>query len=231
MMFNTKELRNLIATQASKSLSTKLMKGGIIAEREDQIYFVHRLPSNSSAYFFPPHNHFNKKFLTDVALLELLYHCLSKKILIMALRACGLIIFRRVNQGHVSAITKDEIEFLLLQTSYGEHHWTPPKGHVDPGEEDLQTALRETEEEAGLEKSHFSMVAGYRKELNYVVRNKPKTVIYWLAEMKNDETEIKLSKEHQAFRWLKLEEACKLAGYPDMQEALKEAQLFVTASQ
>ena len=27
-----------------------------------------------------------------------------------------------------------EPEWLLLQTSYGEHHWTPPKGHLDPGE-------------------------------------------------------------------------------------------------
>lgn len=148
----------------------------------------------------------------------------------MSLRACGLIIFRRLNQGKFSARTKDDIEFLLLQTSYGEHHWTPPKGHVDPGEDDLQTALRETEEEAGLEKSHFNIVEGYRKELNYVVRNKPKTVIYWLAEMKNCETEIKLSEEHQAFCWLKVEEACKLAGYQDMQEALQDAHQFVSAA-
>lgn len=34
-------------------------------------------------------------------------------------RAAGLVIFRSVNQA---------IEFLMLQTSYGEHHWTPPKG-------------------------------------------------------------------------------------------------------
>jgi len=34
-------------------------------------------------------------------------------------RACGLIIFRRA-QG--------TIQYLLMQTSYGEHHWTPPKG-------------------------------------------------------------------------------------------------------
>lgn len=34
-------------------------------------------------------------------------------------RAAGLVIFRNVNQA---------VQFLLLQTSYGEHHWTPPKG-------------------------------------------------------------------------------------------------------
>lgn len=43
----------------------------------------------------------------------------------MALRACGLIVFRRL----ASCVPPpDNIEYLLLQTSYGEHHWTPPKG-------------------------------------------------------------------------------------------------------
>ncbi|KOB65136.1 Diadenosine tetraphosphatase, partial [Operophtera brumata] len=56
-------------------------------------------------------------------------------------RAAGLVIFRNVNQV---------VQYLMLQTSYGEHHWTPPKGHVDPGESDWVTALRETKEEAGL---------------------------------------------------------------------------------
>uniref|UniRef100_A0A8C9WTJ0 Nudix hydrolase domain-containing protein n=1 Tax=Scleropages formosus TaxID=113540 RepID=A0A8C9WTJ0_SCLFO len=41
-------------------------------------------------------------------------------------------------------------QYLLHQTSYGHHHWTPSKGHVDPGEDNMTTALRETEEEAGL---------------------------------------------------------------------------------
>ena len=35
--------------------------------------------------------------------------------------AAGFIIFRQLAQ-------KSSIEYLLLQTSYGEHHWTPPKG-------------------------------------------------------------------------------------------------------
>ena len=41
--------------------------------------------------------------------------------------AAGFVIFRRRDLS-------SEPEWLLLQTSYGEHHWTPPKGHLDPGE-------------------------------------------------------------------------------------------------
>lgn len=47
----------------------------------------------------------------------------------MAARACGLIIYRRL-QPAASSRPADGIEYLLLQTSYGTHHWTPPKGDV-----------------------------------------------------------------------------------------------------
>ncbi|XP_075696268.1 bis(5'-nucleosyl)-tetraphosphatase [asymmetrical] [Rhinoderma darwinii] len=140
----------------------------------------------------------------------------------MALRACGLIIFRRITEASVS-----DIEFLLLQTSYGIHHWTPPKGHVDPGEDDMTTALRETEEEAGLKSTQFNIVDGFRKELNYKVNDKPKKVIYWLGELKDQNAEVKLSNEHQHYRWLRLQEACTYAGYQDLQDTLDEAYQFL----
>ncbi|XP_006270015.2 bis(5'-nucleosyl)-tetraphosphatase [asymmetrical] isoform X2 [Alligator mississippiensis] len=146
----------------------------------------------------------------------------------MALRACGLIIYRRLQPGCLSSKVGNNIEYLLLQTSYGTHHWTPPKGHVDPGEDDLETALRETQEEAGLDSRQITLVEGFKKELQYAVRGKPKTVIYWLAEIKDHNTEIKLSDEHQDFRWLNLEEACKLAQYKDMQAVLRDAQQFLS---
>ncbi|XP_073409271.1 bis(5'-nucleosyl)-tetraphosphatase [asymmetrical] isoform X2 [Dendrobates tinctorius] len=140
----------------------------------------------------------------------------------MALRACGLIIFRRIPEASAG-----DVEFLLLQTSYGTHHWTPPKGHVDPGEDDMTTALRETEEEAGLLPNQFRIVDGFRKELNYKVNNKPKTVVYWLGELEDRSVSVKLSHEHQDFRWLRLQEACAYSGFQDMQEALNEAYQFL----
>ncbi|KFQ82340.1 Bis(5'-nucleosyl)-tetraphosphatase [asymmetrical], partial [Phaethon lepturus] len=142
----------------------------------------------------------------------------------MAVRACGLIIYRRLQSAPSLKVT-DGIEYLLLQTSYGTHHWTPSKGdvcHVDPGEDDLQTAFWEMQEETGLQASQLTLIEGYKKELHYPVRGKLKAVIYWLAEMKDCNTEIKLSKEHQAFQWMKLEDACKFAEYEDMQAMLKE---------
>ncbi|CAL7946676.1 unnamed protein product [Xylocopa violacea] len=129
----------------------------------------------------------------------------------MGTRACGFVIFRRVQK---------KIEYLLMQVSYGKHHWTPPKGHVDPGESDMETALRETEEEAGFLASDLKIFKDVKHELTYTVNGKPKIVVYWLAELLNDEKPVRLSGEHQAFKWLSLEEACQLAEYQDMQNAL-----------
>ncbi|KAK2507956.1 hypothetical protein MC885_015675 [Smutsia gigantea] len=145
----------------------------------------------------------------------------------MALRACGLIVFRRCL---IPKVDNTAIEFLLLQASDGIHHWTPPKGHAEPGENDLETALRETQEEAGIEAGQLTIIEGFRRELSYVAREKPKTVIYWLAEVKNYDVEIRLSPEHQAYRWLGLEEACQLVQFKGMKAVLQEGHQFLCST-
>jgi bis(5'-nucleosidyl)-tetraphosphatase len=135
--------------------------------------------------------------------------------------AAGLIIFRRINQN---------IDYLLLQTSYGDHHWTPPKGHVDPGESELETAYRETREEAGLAECHLDIVSGFEKILHYDVRGVPKKVVYWLAQLRDPNTPIVLSHEHQHYEWLTLDAAVQRAGFLDMQETLRQADSFIRST-
>lgn len=100
-------------------------------------------------------------------------------------------------------------------------------GHVDPGESDMESALRETQEEAGLLPSDLIIFEDAKQELNYEVNGKPKTVVYWLAELVNIDKPIQLSYEHQAFKWLPLEEACSIAKYQDMQNALKNFNEYI----
>ncbi|KAL3275497.1 hypothetical protein HHI36_020257 [Cryptolaemus montrouzieri] len=133
--------------------------------------------------------------------------------------AAGFLIFRRFT---------GIIEFLLLQTSYGEHHWTPPKGHTKRRETDLQAAYRETEEEAGFTESDFKIFENEKYVLNYEVKGKPKVVYYWLAELTDENAHVKLSDEHQDFKWLSLKEACELCKYEDMIELLNKCQRVIT---
>ena len=103
-------------------------------------------------------------------------------------------------------------------------------GHVDPGEDEYQTALRETEEEAGLKADHLNVNTGFKKVLNYDVRGKPKKVVYWLAELKDPAISVTLSDEHIALEWAPLQDACALAKYPDIQEALKDADAYLNST-
>ncbi len=136
-------------------------------------------------------------------------------------RAAGFVIFRRM----------PEIQFLLMKASYGTRHWSPPKGHVDPGESDYETALRETEEEAGFKPDVLKVVPDFKVELNYRVTshrdgvNRPKIITYWLAELLNPEqNQVKVSEEHTAFEWLPCQEAIDLQGFEDMAKAFRQCQ-------
>ena len=136
----------------------------------------------------------------------------------MSKRAAGLIIFKQL---------RDSFEYLLLRTSYGEKHWTPPKGHLDEGETDIEAAVRETREESGLERdTDYAIIDqnSFNIELNYPVRGKPKTVIYFLAEYINQDKErIKLSDEHIEYKWLPVNDAVEVVNYELMQNALRTA--------
>ena len=106
-------------------------------------------------------------------------------------------------------------------------------GHVDPGESDYETALRETTEEAGLDQKTFSVIPDFKCELKYRVTNhrdgieRPKVVTYWLAEVMNPQCNITLSDEHQAYKWLSLKEAMDLNGFNDFNDCLKKCELKI----
>ncbi|KAJ8029130.1 Bis(5'-nucleosyl)-tetraphosphatase [asymmetrical] [Holothuria leucospilota] len=104
-----------------------------------------------------------------------------------------------------------------------------PKGHVDPGEDFKAAALRETEEEAGLDETKFN-IHNFEFRLEYSVKGRPKEVVYWLAELKDPDTPIRLSEEHQDYKWLPLSEACTYAKYEDLQKALKDAAEYIENS-
>jgi len=53
----------------------------------------------------------------------------------------GAVVFR---------IEDDSVRLLLVRSKKDPRLWVFPKGHIDPGERPAETALRETEEEAGV---------------------------------------------------------------------------------
>lgn len=96
--------------------------------------------------------------------------------------------------------------YLLLRV-YG--YWDFPKGIVEHGEDPLQTARREVEEETGLMDLTFLGGHGYRETPPY---GRGKIARYYIAETRKDQVVLPVSKElgrpeHHEFRWLSYQEA------------------------
>lgn len=133
--------------------------------------------------------------------------------------AAGLIIYR---------VISNEIQYLLMQASYGIKHWSPPKGHLDEGEDYFEAAVRETEEEAGLKHDVDFKVLDkeFKLETSYLVNEKPKRVLYWFAKVDHN-IKITLSHEHIDFKWLNLADSLKLIDFEPMHKILNDAEQYI----
>ncbi len=125
-------------------------------------------------------------------------------------KSCGAIIFYRENS---------KILFLLLKYP---NYWGFPKGESEKNESEIETAKREIKEETGLD---VNFIFGFRHEHEYSYYLKGKLItkkaILFLAESKTKD--VKISWEHEDYKWLDYENALKLLTYEKDKEALKKA--------
>jgi len=128
-------------------------------------------------------------------------------------KSCGALIFR-IEEGRR----------LYLILHYTGTHWDFPKGHVEEGETEEQTARREIEEETGIRELEFMPL--FRQRISYSFRREgglvPKQVIFFLAKTKGKE--VSLSDEHIGFEWLGYDEAKKRVTYENARKLLEKAE-------
>ena len=121
--------------------------------------------------------------------------------------------------------TVGEKEYLLL--NYAAGHWDFPKGNIENGEDEIQTARREIQEETGIYDVEF--FKGFRNKIEYYYRRNQrliqKEVIFFLA--RTSSRKVTLSHEHNAYTWLAYEKALALLTYNNAKNALVEAKLFL----
>jgi len=86
--------------------------------------------------------------------------------------------------------------------------WDVPKGHVEPGESDLQCALRELHEETGIAAADIELDPDFRFEIQYPVRDRRfpdtkawKTLVMFLGWLQH-EVPIRLT-EHTGCEWMR----------------------------
>ncbi|MCI1966026.1 MAG: NUDIX domain-containing protein [Oscillospiraceae bacterium] len=129
-------------------------------------------------------------------------------------KSCGAVVYS--NNG-------GELKFLLIRHVNG-GHWSFPKGHVEAGETEVQTALREISEEVGLE---VELDTGFRRVTSYSpAKGIWKDVVYFAARAKG--LALKTQKEEilQA-GWFPFAEAKEKITYPNDVKLFQEAVAYV----
>lgn len=118
-------------------------------------------------------------------------------------KACGCIV-----------IDLDKV--LLIQQNEG--HWGFPKGHVEDGETEIETAIREVKEETNID---VIPVENKRYVQEYIMKNGIlKQVVFFLArkvsgDIKAQESEIK------NIKWFSFKDAISIITYENTKELLK----------
>ncbi len=125
-------------------------------------------------------------------------------------KSCGALVYRKYN---------NQTELLLLKHRYG-GHWSFPKGHVEAGENEFETALREVKEETGLA---IILEEGFRECVEYYPRPYvKKQVVYFLGRAGSDPLK-KQEEEVSELRWVPLEDAAAMVTYNNDKNLINKA--------
>ena len=129
-------------------------------------------------------------------------------------KSCGAVIYRG---------DKENLEFLIISHN-SDGHWGFPKGHVEEGENEEETALREINEETGLT---VSLTSGFRVSIEYAIKQETmKEVVFFLAKVQDETVNIQVE-ELQDYKWANFEDAKEIVTYESSKRVLEQAYEFI----
>lgn len=130
--------------------------------------------------------------------------------------SCGAVVFTR---------TPDGIRYVIIRSLEGFYGF--PKGHMEQGETERETALREIREEVGLT---VRLLGGFREVYEHPLPKKPgvtKRVIYFLAEYEDQQLAPQAEELSQA-ELMSFDEAMAAFQFENLRELLVKAERTIS---
>ncbi len=129
-------------------------------------------------------------------------------------KSCGALVYRKHG---------DKLQLLILRHRMG-GHWSFPKGHVEEGETEVQTALREVKEETGLS---IQLFEGFREQVSYSPRpGIKKDVVYFLGFAQDSRTK-RQEEEISEIRWIDLDQTYQYLTYENDRRLIQSAKRYM----
>lgn len=198
---NADKLRNKKAYVVSRKPVGEYISGVVVAvatfENDDERLIV--APENE--VFYEPDL---REILTKLKNAQLVsLKCLYEK-------SCGAIIFYT---------GKNNTRILLVKNNNG-RYWSFPKGHIEIGETEKETAIREIKEETGLD---VEIKEGFREVSDYCPFGKiRKHVVFFLAQAYTDNV-VMQEEEIAEYIWVDLQQAHKVCTYDNDLRIIEKA--------
>ena len=129
-------------------------------------------------------------------------------------KSCGAIVYRRFHGN---------TEILLIR-HIKSGYWSFPKGHVENGETEVETATREIKEETNID---VLIDSGFRETVSFSPRrDTSKTVVYFVAKALNNDTKPQLE-EISEIRWVEIGQAASHLTYDNDKLIVSKAKAFI----
>lgn len=129
-------------------------------------------------------------------------------------KSCGGIVYRKYHGN---------TEILLIK-HINSGHWSFPKGHVEQGETEIQTAKREIKEETGMD---VMVDPTFRELVTYSPKkDTQKVVVYFIAKAKKG-SPVPQENEIAEVKWVEIDVAASMLAYNNDRCIVNKARKFI----
>ena len=126
-------------------------------------------------------------------------------------KSCGAVVYRKYHGN---------VEILLIK-HLNSGHWSFPKGHIEDGETEFETAKREIKEETGID---VMIDHTFREIVTYSPRkDTQKIVVYFLGRAINYHQHIPQKDEIAEVRWFDIGHAPSVLTYDNDKSIISKA--------